>query len=92
MAQDADSATTVIEGCQHLRRSGTPQVQRYGSSLIWLALVPAGTHHSETGPAGSYRIVPLHAADAQATRGAEGLVGYSSNQYAKYYSRDRLTR
>jgi hypothetical protein len=62
VAQDADSATTVIEGCQHLRRSGKPQVQRYGSRLIWLALVPAGTYHSETELAGSsvlFRFMPL---------------------------------
>ena len=44
-----------IEKCwtHHLCRSGKPKVARYGTGLIWLALMPVGIYRSETGPGGS---------------------------------------
>ena len=45
-----------------MRRSGKPQVARYGSSLVWLALMPVGCYGTETGPGGGsvlYRFVPV---------------------------------
>jgi len=58
----AQRPQAVYRACwaQHLRRAGKPKVQRYGTSLVRLALMPAVLFGIDSGPGSVlYRYVPV---------------------------------